>query len=509
MKKLLAVLMLFASFAHAEPRIGMNFYAPEDWSSELPFVDVFHGSRPWISQKTGAAYGQGPKLSLDEAGWVKNLDTGCSAETVMCNGLDGHYPSGVYTVFYEGAGKIEFSGSAKISASNQGQISIDVDAAKGMIILRIIETDPKNYIRHIHVIMPGTEKAWEREPFDSTFLKKWKGFACFRFMDWMQTNNSEIRKWSDRPTLEHQTFSKLGVPLEVMIDLCNRQKVDAWFCMPHQADDDYIRHFAQMVKDRLDPKLKAYVEYSNEVWNGQFKQNHYACDEGTKLNLGAKPWEAGWHYTALRSVQIFKIWEEVFGGHERFVRVIPTQSGNSFISEQILGFAEAGKHADALAFAPYMALIVGADSKPDVATVSAWSVDQVLDYTEQQALPAAITAMQRQKQAADKYGLKLVAYEAGQHLVGKGSGLNNDAMTKLFHAANRHPRMGKIYSKYLDAWAGAGGDLLNHFSSTGKWVKYGSWSLSEYHDSNPADYPKLAAVLEWAKKHGQAVEVGK
>ena len=66
--------------------------------------------------------------------------------------------------------------------------------------------------------------------------------------------------------------------------------------------------------------LKIYVEYSNEVWNGQFKQSKYAGEQGQKLGFGEKPWEAAWHYTAYRSVEIFRIWEDVFGGRERLVR---------------------------------------------------------------------------------------------------------------------------------------------------------------------------------------------
>jgi hypothetical protein len=42
-----------------------------------------------------------------------------------------------------------------------------------------------------------------------------------------------------------------------------------------------------------------------------------------------------------------------------------------------------------------------------------------------------------------------VADEGGQNLVGAGGGENNDAMTKLFHAANRHPRRGAVCVKYL------------------------------------------------------------
>ena len=31
-----------------------------------------------------------------------------------------------------------------------------------------------------------------------------------------------------------------GIPLELMIDLCNTLKVAPWFCIPHQASDAYV-----------------------------------------------------------------------------------------------------------------------------------------------------------------------------------------------------------------------------------------------------------------------------
>ena len=99
---------------------------------------------------------------------------------------------------------------------------------------------------------------------------------------------------------------------------------------------------------------------------------------------------------------------------------------------------------------------------------------------------------------AKKYNLKLTCYEAGQHLVGVGGGENNDKLTKLFHQANAHPRMGEIYTKYFKAWEDAGGDLLCNFSSVSNWSKWGSWGLVEYYDQGPKDSPKLAATLKWA-----------
>lgn len=489
----------------ARSRLGMNLAGPADWDTEYPFVDVARYARPWISQKKGAKWGEGPKLELDEHGWVKRLEPDCWAESPICT--SGHNPPGEYVCLYEGEGEIEFWNHKKTVSTEPGRIVFELDGTKGFF-LRLKKTNPDNPLRNIRVIMPGYENSYQAHPFHPAFLERWKDFNAFRFMDWMCTNGSKISKWSDRPTPQSATYCEKGVPLEVMIDLCNRQKINPWFCMPHLADDDYVRNFAKMVKDRLDPSLKVYVEYSNEVWNSTFQQTRYAQQKGQELGLGAKerPWEGGAMYHAQRSVEIFKIWEEVFGGKDRLVRVLAWQaaSGLDWTDGKLLAQKDTAKNVDALAIAPYITMCVPEKNKnPDftAAAVAGRTVDQVLDYAEQKALPESLGWIERQKKVADKYGIKLVAYESGQHLVGVGGGENNDALTKLFHAANRHPRMGEIYAKYLTGWKSAGGDLMCIFSSVGKYSKWGSWGLLEYCDQPSSEAPKYKAVIEWNRQN--------
>jgi len=494
----------------ARPRLGMNLNGPADWNTELPFVDVFRLSRPWISQKQGAGWGQGPELEMDDHGWVKRLKPGCWAETPLCTIDGGHYPGGKYSVLYDGRGQLDFH-NARVVVAGPGRIVIDVNPDRGAFWLRVKKTDPQDYVRNIRVIMPGFEDSYQENPFHPTFLKRWDGVACLRFMDWMHTNGSKIRTWSQRPKPGHATFSEKGVALEVMIDLCNRLKSDAWFCMPHQADDDYVRRFAQMVKEKLDPELKVYIEYSNEVWNNMFPQTRYSWEKAKELGIGPKerPWEGGGMYYARRSVEIFKIWEEVFGHRERLVRVLAWQSGNTWWMERIvLPYQDAYKHADAISIAPYIGMNVPNQGKGLTAgKVAGWTVDQALDHLEEKALPKSIEAIRATKQVADKYDLTLTAYEGGQHMVGVGGGENNEKMTRLFHAANAHPRMGKIYEKYYDAWTDAGGDLFCYFSSVGRWSKWGSWGIMQFYDDDPAKSPKFMSTIGWAKKLGQPVDL--
>ncbi|MFT4511855.1 MAG: hypothetical protein ACI91B_000538 [Planctomycetota bacterium] len=491
----------------ATARLGINLARPSDSATELPFVDVFRTARPWISQRRGASWAQGPELAVDALGWVESLQPDCYAEAMLCTIPDGHFPAGIYTVFYEGEGQLAFSKSVKVRESQPGRILIDVDSSKRGFSLRIEETNPTTPIRNIHVIMPGFAETWEKEPFHPAFLKRWEGMACFRFMDWMDTNHSEVRSWGDRPTLAHATFSRRGVALEWMIELCNATGVDPWFCMPHLADDEFIHNFAVMTKQRLDPSRRVYIEYSNELWNGQFAQSKYAQDQGLKLGLGrpGRRYEAGRKFTALRSMQIFEIWGHAFGGNERLVRVLPSHSGNKGVSEDILGFREAANHADALAVAPYMPFTVGRGRLKDSgARFDDLSVDQLLDYFEETALQTGLERMDRDKAVADKHGLKLIAYEGGQHMVAFGRDRDLVArLTAKMQDANRHPRMGDIYRRYFDHWAAIGGGTLAVFLSIKRWNKSGAWGVAEFYDSKPSEYPKYDAVLDWAKRNGQ------
>ena len=62
--------------------------------------------------------------------------------------------------------------------------------------------------------------------------------------------------------------------------LLHRVHADPWFSIPHRADD-YVRHFAETVRESLDPILKVYIEYSNEVWNDVYPQTIYAVQNAS------------------------------------------------------------------------------------------------------------------------------------------------------------------------------------------------------------------------------------
>jgi hypothetical protein len=342
--------------------------------------------------------------------------------------------------------------------------------------------------------MPRFEKTSQDQPFHPEFLARWKGFQVFRFMDWARTNGSKVETWAERPTPDLHSQAVKGVAPEYMIQLCNQLGVDPWFCMPHRADDDFVRRFARLAREKLEPSRKVYLEYSNECWNGQFEQARYCRDMGQKLGLSQNSFEGQLRYYSQRSVEVFSIWEEVFGGKERLVRVLATQSANAWTGKTVMDWKEAHKHADAVAIAPYFGHRWG---NPKTAEkVAAMSVDELVAALEQDVAETKNHVSAYAAEAKQR-GLRLVAYEGGQHLAGFGGAENDDRLIRLFQAANRHPRMKDLYSKDLENWREAGGGLYCVFSSMGLYSKWGSWGLLEHTGQDLKSAPKYQAIREY------------
>lgn len=500
------LLLLFMLQVQAQPAntgndlIGINLNGIADWSTEYPFVDQFKSARPWISQREGAEWGQGGALALTPEGWVAELQPGQFAETLLftadsalAQGMDG-----IYTILYTGEGEIAFRGSnVSILSATPGRMEVDARPTQGAVFLQIIATNPQNPLREIRFLLPGSEATYETQPFNPVFLEKIAPFSALRFMDWMMTNDSFISEWSERPLPGDATYAARGVPVEVMVQLANTLQADAWFNMPHTVSDEYVREFATYVRDHLDPALKSYVEYSNETWNGQFSQAWYVSDSGLALNLEAgDPFWSGLKFYSQRSVEIFTIWEEVFGGTDRLVRVLASQAANAWTAEQIALWQDAYQHADAIAIAPYFSCDDPGNPET-VAEVTALSVEELLDrqFANVQEGGCAYQYMVDNQQVAQQFGLELVAYEGGQHLAGHGGSENNEALTELFIAANRHPRMGDVYLAYLQAWHSLGLGSFMIFSDAAQPSMFGSWGVLETITQDASQAPKYQAIL--------------
>ncbi len=497
--------------------IGINLNGISDWSTEFPFLDHFKSSRRWVTQREGSKQwdtGEYDSLQLDERGWVKSLPKGTRVSTIV--GHSRYFPSGRYVVLYEGKGRIEYGWGAK-KIEDESKPGRDIiwlaDNHNNGILLTIVSTDPEkkgDYIRNITIVAEKQEKLKKQgEIFNPLFLEKIKPFAAIRFMDWMKTNNSQEIKWENRPKITDATYSIKGVPLEVMVALGNRLNKDVWFNIPHQADDEYIREFAKLVKKTLNPNLKAYVEYSNEVWNKLFTQSEYARQQAKK-RWGDENAYLQWY--GMRVAQMCDIWKTVFDKEKnRVICVISTHTAKKGTEKEILdcplwvkeGNKPCYQHQiSAYAIAGYFG---GSLGKPEnESLLQSWLQEsdggfkKAFAYLLRQQ-DETMTTFSYHSRVAKSRGLELVAYEGGQHIVGIKGIKDNERLTNFFIQLNRHPQMYNLYRRLLSDWEKAGGGLFLHFNDIRESNKHGSWGSLEY--LQQSNSPKYDALIDFIRSH--------
>lgn len=317
--------------------------------------------------------------------------------------------------------------------------------------------------------------AWVNNRWNPVYIDELGIYTCLRFMDWQGINKSNVTTWSERGT-------HYGVTYDAMVDLCNTVGADAWFCVPHKANDDFVRQLARFLKSKLNDSLKAYIEYSNETWNTLFsEQKDYCTNKGRQLNLTATTADGlneGAAYTVYRSVQIFEIFEEVYGDemNSRVRKVICGHNGSITRTSRMFTFLgdptinPDGVLMDAFGIAPYF----GHGEQIEDAYELASSVrvgshlGEVLRYND------AVGA-----------NAKLVGYEGGQHFF-KRSG---------YFATN--PESYDVYMVYLD-WIGIQMDLFCHYVHVGEWSMEGmAWGAKNHVGQPESEAHKYRALKDW------------
>lgn len=532
-----------------------------------------------------ASYGVGDntkeqaKLDLDENGWVRTLPlrgqfhedgtTFTQVNTKVPTSLSADNTGGRYVVRYDGQGTLSYDAPVKklVSESRPGRDVIEITYHPGVdkkplqaFVLRVLKTDPQqngNYVRNIRVYPPGgmclndskvfcdpagdasvcngsqcvsLEQASEElgKTFDPRFLNNIKGYSNIRFMGFQDTNGAlETRTWDERTRPEMRTYHRDGHDrgaVEVMTALGNELDTSIWLNIPPKADDNYIRQFAQLTLDTLEPERDVYIEYSNEAWNFGFKATYWMQDQA-KLqwpNATESKYIKGLNWYGMRSAQACEIWKEVWAERSDRVKcVVGTHTGwPAMMSVPLtcpLWQAENGgvpcykKGIDAIAVAPYFGHYLGVGG--NATQVEQWTkdADGGLDRAFKELLyggelaggpigGALIDARRKtlaSKAYADRLGLDLISYEGGQHLVATQSARKNPAVVNLLSAINRDPRMKEVYLRYLDYWSEAGGGLFNQWTSVGSYSVWGNWGAKEYRDQTNA--PKHEALMQYLK----------
>ena len=524
------------------PHLALGLNGVADWSVQQPFLNILKTAREWTGHLPGQFGGwDHARLQqagvLDANGWPTAIPaelTGLSLLFLTDLPADAEAVAGRYRLSYRGQGDISLAGRATVVEQAPGSMVFDYTPGEGTVSLTLTRTDPADPIRDMVVVREDRAALLAQgKIFNPDWLARIRGVVLIRLMDWMKTNDSTLARLADRPKPEDYTWSRNGVPVEVMIALANELGADPWFTLPHLAEDDLVRFYAQAAHDGLKPELNAHVEYSNEVWNWQFAQAGWAEEQGRALWGGESKWV---QYYALRAAQIADIWAEVYGtdAPSRLTRVIATQTGWLGLEDQILnapdilatGAAAPASHFDAYAVTGYFSGMVGGEDK--AAMVDGWldAAEQAAqaaaanaglsgkaaeDYAQAHrfdtALPLAIAEITSGAESGDAsdtldallaevlphharvaaaHNLRLVMYEGGTHVVGLGPRVSDPRLTAFLIHLNYSEEMAALYDRLMQGWAALTPAPFNAFVDVSAPSQWGSWgALRHLGDENP------------------------
>ncbi|MBD3239225.1 MAG: hypothetical protein GF331_01465 [Chitinivibrionales bacterium] len=276
--------------------IGMNGSPPSYFRYRV-FVDYGRQTKEWCFQPVGGSGCQEDAyrfVETDENGYP--LELPCTApgypEMFVNKVLPGFFEEGEYVLLYDGEATIDFyeAGYIDVLSIEPGRAHFRAwpkGESGNFAALRVRSTPRGNHFRNLrilpieleHTYDPDTSDVW-----DTTFLETMNCLTGYRYMGWTNINDGgDHWEWEKTPRWGYHTAcTKQGVPYDYQIDLANRLQHDPWFNIPHMVDDNYIYNLAVLIKEKLDPGLTAYIEYSNELWNwgGAYPQSSWIVDAG-------------------------------------------------------------------------------------------------------------------------------------------------------------------------------------------------------------------------------------
>lgn len=503
----------FVPLSTERMEIAMNLASVSDFGSDWPFLDHMRRTRDWMTRNadgSGAFDNElGDDVPVNADGYPIQVPFPVSGfppqnpHTIL---VDGFPVTGAYEFRFRGTGSIRLVGPSLNQTLNgtgpeQTATVTITDRDATAVAVEILATNAADPIRDFRLITPGFEDTFAAEIFHPTYLDSLRPFYGLRFMDWGAINGSPVEDLADRTTLTSFTQARReGASIELMAALANRLDKDVWYCVPHQATDEYVREAARLLRDLIEPGLEIYVEYSNETWNtsGPFTQTPYVQQEGVALNLDPDPFVAAQRFVALRSTQIWEIFEDEFGGGDRLVNVLATQSANTAVTQfRVDGINDPALNPrrafpEALAIAPYFGPIF---TPEDIIANGYPTIDALATTIAQEDIEAVRLQVRAQAAIAARQGYRLICYEGGQHYVGVFGAENDDTLTALLTGVNRDPRMFDRYNEYLTMLREEGVEQLWHFSHVGRYGKFGSWGVQEVQDQPLEETHKLRALL--------------
>jgi hypothetical protein len=478
--------------------MGVNLDFLTDYSASQMLADVVKSSR--VFSKAGQPQGTGanPQLraTTDADGWPTE-----DFSFYLWAGSSNMQMAGTYKGRFNGQANVSAQGvtiSNKVYDSATNTTTFDLIATNASTFVVMNFSNTGGTVKNLQIMRPGHAftEMWNRD-----FIALIQPFPLVRTMDATNTNDNPETTWADRrkltdaqwaPDLYKQTAtSGSGLPWEAIISLANTANKDIWINIPVKADDDYVRNLATLMANTLDPSHKVYLEYSNEVWNGQFSQMHWnvtqaqadvaAGDADLSWNGESNQYYLAQRRVAKRIIQIGNIFKDAMGPSSfgtRYRPVYATQIGNSGYAPNVLAMVNAR-------FGPPKNFLYAVAGAPYITARNDTTTDAI--FTDLNAFNAATEYTYSDfVTTVTRYQLPMIAYEGGPDM--------ESSSTSAIATANGDPRMEAVTYNLLKQWFDTSSGNFKTFVwfaiSSANWSD--SWGITDW--VTKTDTPKMRAI---------------
>jgi hypothetical protein len=306
-----------------------------------------------------------PNVSTDGDGWPQ-----ADAGHIFWEGADPGKTIGVYQLRFRGRAEVTaWFGKGKFRANGNdygstlpfgagydpgsnttiAQVTISEADLFGLTFRRTqrdggsAENTGVTGVQLLRPVSPGSGTTYRPDNiFDRSVKAAYSRFTTLRYLT---ANFNAEREWWDRKRPDGMKAAwgdRHGV-WEYQVMLANETGKDLYVTIPINATDDYVRRLAKLLRygsdgtnayegpvdnprfPGLNPNLRVYVEWGNEVWNWSFGQATLGVDaardavhnntpEGRIINYdGSRPDGDFRRWTALRTVQASNAFRSVWG----------------------------------------------------------------------------------------------------------------------------------------------------------------------------------------------------
>lgn len=481
-----------------------------DWSDDktgLPIDDVFPSSNP-------------------AQGWWR---------THMRKGLPV-YEGGRYLLITDGEADFVFDGDARATLSGAGSFIVNpTQEGFSLCIKNIRRRITYLAIYHEQYLTDPAFGSPIDNPLHPLFVENIKPYKILRFMDAngvfseagesisyrdtdeREPQNTSVGKNTSPAGGKHWTrywSNNQGMNVDRMVGICNTTGKDLYLCIPPKATTAYAVALYSIVRTRLNKQLKLYVEYANELWNLAFPQSVWAAQMADNTPGIGIPYHKYWFrqgqddacenpflamfWQAYRGGRLFDVMRETSTfkeiGNTEFVFAVQT-AASTWTLQEVLSHNDAYKKFTMIACNGYFGhdeSVPWGQNDNVWFNYLKWKIGEPSDFRVQHPEWGEQLGvwLRNIKYVAKFYNLKLIAYEGGQHIVGRTPEQRSE-----WFKIQRKSWFHEIYMFLFKKWVDIMGEdaPFIHYYNIGTWGNFGSWGAKEHHlDVNS---PKYNAIV--------------